>query len=354
MPENMARRHRIQAGLAVTGATLGLTALGTKGGAVALRRIATAPKPQRMLMAMRSNGKAVAVPEPVKPPNQKMLDTARRLDQVSLGTLTTGAGVGGVGGLTFAANERALARREEKVAKSAFGVVHKATRWSVKDRDRHFEMQNRTPVPKLGEPDPDDWKRDGAPAQRTLKATPKPAAPPKRQRYSGLDPEDRRQRRMRGEQYGLAGGAGGAAATGGGLALAARGVKRQRNAAIEQNMVWEAGKERAHTLQNQAAARLAEEAHPKPGALSLRNHRRDVNAVERHGQAAVNANTQSAAWKKIGLQRSAKARGMNRAAVVAGGTALALGAGAVGVRHMRRNQGKKYTDWWDGPRRKNT
>jgi hypothetical protein len=71
---------------------------------------------------------------------------------------------------------------------------------------------------------------------------------------------------------------------------------------------------------------------------------RELRATARHNAAVARSEKLVTGYKAAARTR----RLTGRAAVVAGGTALALGAGAVGVRHMRRNQGRTYRDWWDG------
>lgn len=106
MPDaELAQRKRRQAVYSKTGSTLGLSALGAKGAAIAAR---SNPRTRRF----------------VKP-----------LDEIAVTAGIGGAGIGGIGGYNFAAYTREDARRDQarkrqKVSKamtgeSAFGVVHK-------------------------------------------------------------------------------------------------------------------------------------------------------------------------------------------------------------------------------------
>jgi hypothetical protein len=331
---------------------------------------------------------------------------------------------------------------------SAFGVVHKAvfdldTKRAEADakRAKHDGLKDYHAKIAAGkfvryEDDVDDeGKRLGAPpAQKAVKAVVKPAAPPKRKRYSGLNPEDRRQRRMKAEQYGMAGGAAGAAATGSGLALVSRDAKRTARRIGVKGEYNERGitrlegtAQRARTAVDEIGAKAPKYKYtprvspvaatppplvttayvPKPNEPgkgpryeAAKKAHAEAQIAEHHAKyppskpvdpkaAARNESKAKAAHaKKIAAnaaqkvpyeqrelratavregrlaQRGALSEGFKvasrrgrvtgRAAVVAGGTALALGAGAAGVRHMRRHQGKTYTDWWDAPRKKST
>jgi hypothetical protein len=102
--EEVKHKRAVQGALSITGASLGLAALGTKGGAVALRKY---PKVMK-----------------IKP---------EKLDSASLGLMTTGAGVGGLSGYHYAALQRAENKSQKKMERdnkmlehSAFGVVNKA------------------------------------------------------------------------------------------------------------------------------------------------------------------------------------------------------------------------------------
>jgi len=92
--QKMARRKKLQGALSVTTSTLGLTALGSKGGGMALRRVAQSPK-----MVAHS---------------ARALKVADKMDKATVPLLTTGAGIGGVGGFNFAAIQRAEAAREKR------------------------------------------------------------------------------------------------------------------------------------------------------------------------------------------------------------------------------------------------
>jgi len=114
--EEVKRKRAVQGALSITGATLGLAALGTKGGAVALRRYPKALK-------------SVTI-------------NPKRLDSASLGLMTTGAGTGGLSGYHYAALQRAENKSQRKMERdnkmlehSAFGVVTKAM-WDDKSKEK--------------------------------------------------------------------------------------------------------------------------------------------------------------------------------------------------------------------------
>lgn len=86
----LAHRKRIQAGISVTGSTLGLTALGLRGGAAVVPRVAA------------KLGK----------PALKAQNISAKMKEASTGALTVGAGVGGVGGFNFAAIQRAEGKKK--------------------------------------------------------------------------------------------------------------------------------------------------------------------------------------------------------------------------------------------------
>lgn len=91
--KKMRRRKQLQGALSVTTSSLGLAALGSKGGSAVLRRAAASPK----MVAHSSNA----------------LKAAETMDKATIPLLTTGAGIGGVGGFNFAAIQRAEAKREK-------------------------------------------------------------------------------------------------------------------------------------------------------------------------------------------------------------------------------------------------
>ena len=105
--EELARRKRAQAKFSITGSTLGLTALGLKGGSAAAKLI---PRAERL--------KAV-VPALKKLPS----DTPKRLSDAATTSAIGAAGVGGVGGYNFASYTKEDARRnhDQKVRKAMAG-----------------------------------------------------------------------------------------------------------------------------------------------------------------------------------------------------------------------------------------
>lgn len=99
MSEDLARKKRQQAALSLTGASLGLAALGSKAGATATRSaLKRAPSVANRL---RLSPKG-----------------ASRADKASLGFVTTASGVGGASGIHFAGLQREEAKKEDKVKKS--------------------------------------------------------------------------------------------------------------------------------------------------------------------------------------------------------------------------------------------
>lgn len=87
--EELRHRKRLQAGISVTTASLGLAALGTRAGAGVARRTVKNPVKARRI--------------------------ANSLNSHSTGLLTTSAGIGGYGGFNFAAIQRAEAKRDEHI-----------------------------------------------------------------------------------------------------------------------------------------------------------------------------------------------------------------------------------------------
>lgn len=276
----------------MTGATLGLGALATKGGAIAARRMA------------KPSGKHAAAPK-INPA------LARRLDKGSLGLITLGAGLGGIGGYNFASIQHQEAKRErETVKKSAFGVVEKFK--SQGDRDSYYDRQNKIKSPELGEPDPDDWKREPARPQADMKKVVKP----KRIniKAGGIDPERRRLKRL--GRYESAA-AGGAVATGAGAATMAAAVGPARV--------------------QQAADRYGRKALKQGNApRAARAYRLSVKAAKVGGKTP----------QVLGHLRKIPHGGKITAGLAAGSAALT--GTAMGVRQYRKKNGRSYTDWWDG------
>lgn len=90
----MARRKKAQEIISATTATLGLSALATKGGAVGIKQaIARSPRAAKVAYLPR---------------------VAERLDKATIPVLTTSAGIGGLGGFNFASIQREEARRERE------------------------------------------------------------------------------------------------------------------------------------------------------------------------------------------------------------------------------------------------
>ena len=106
--EELARRKRAQARFSITGSTLGLTALGLKGGSAAAKLV---PKAERLTAAIPALKKIPA-------------DAPKRISDAATTTAIGAAGVGGVGGYNFAAYTKEDARRnhnKQKVRKAMAG-----------------------------------------------------------------------------------------------------------------------------------------------------------------------------------------------------------------------------------------
>lgn len=371
MSKEVAHQKRVQAALSTTSAIAGLSALGTKGGAAAARKLA---KP------------AVAAKLALKPKTVEALPkAAEHMDKFSLAALTTGAGVGGMGGLHFAALQRAEAKQQEKgrieVGKSAFGVTHvsKAVYDLEAKRNEAAQAQART----LGQrahkqaiaqgrflrvdQEPNE---DIAGMRHPAQQRPVPHARPllrvtrKPQDYGGLNPEARRQRRMQGEAAGLAGASAATAVAAGGMEarnLVNRGERKKltlqaaasekragewenlRNRASARNQTWRGA-------QTKSKNKLAKQPHhadywnrqiERQGKFADRalgtNQRSHVRAEALRGSAAADT------------ARAASLKASHGKAAALGVTALGMAAGAAAINHSRnKGQGRKYTDWWDG------
>jgi hypothetical protein len=95
MTDKLAHQKDVQGALSLTGATLGLGALGSKGASLAIDHAAKKP------LGAHAKPRMVLTPK-----------VARALDKGSIGLVTLGAGVGGISGYNFAAIQRAEAKRE--------------------------------------------------------------------------------------------------------------------------------------------------------------------------------------------------------------------------------------------------
>jgi hypothetical protein len=80
-----------------------------------------------------------------------------------------------------------------------------------------------------------------------------------------------------------------------------------------------------------------------------------VRAVQQMGRHTKRADTAgkvaNQSMKQAGRARTGiklLGKPSNKGAAALGGIALATGAGAYGMKRMRRGQGKHYSDWWDG------
>lgn len=324
MSKELAHDKRVQAGLSTTAALAGLSALATKGGAVGARRmLASAPKTAARLRLTPK--------------------IAEKADKTSVGLVTVGAGVGGASGLKFASLQRKEAKKEDPVN------VGKSDRWKSGDRDSHWRGVNAMKPVNLGTPDPDDWKQMGPKPQRHLKAVPRPVAPPRRKSYGGIDLEDRRQRRMKGEQW--------AAAGVGGSAAGILGAQQVRNVAghrlvpkFEANAakrtadanaahgVWQKARRDEGKSKSNAAK------YPKRQEYHLRQQANHAAVADNARKANEQFTRSAGRWAK----GAKMLKPSNKGAVALAGTALAGGAAAYGMKRMRRGQGRHYSDWWDG------
>lgn len=110
--EDVKHRRAVQGALSIGTATIGLAALGAKGGSMALKKY---PKTMKSVRGL---------PSKIRNVNSDSLNSA------SVTLTTGGAGLGGASGYHFAALQRAENKaekeREGRVYKSAFGPVHKA------------------------------------------------------------------------------------------------------------------------------------------------------------------------------------------------------------------------------------
>lgn len=309
MSADLAHKKRIQAGLSLAGAGLGLAALGTKGGAVATRQtLKRVPEVARRLKLTPK--------------------VAEKADKTSLGLVTTASGLGGASGIHFAALQREEAKKEDRVAKNAFGVS-KAEQYGA---DRRSFVKREKEQPYLG------GRFDEANASQLARPVPQrhlklvgPAARPPARKPGGFDPESRRQTRMKAEEAGL----GGAAAVTAGstgtkvyrTALASRAVKDSSTRTLRL-----ARKRDANAL----AAWTHNGATPQNKQMAAHHAKKALG----YAKAAQRSEGKTLAYRALRRQHG-------RGAVVSAATTGALVAGAAGVHHMRQHQGKKYTDWWD-------
>jgi len=354
MSRDLARKKRVQAGLSYLGAGLGLSALAAKGGGTGSRALLRRVPQTAAKLRLRPH-----IPE--------------LLDRTSLGLVTTGAGVGGVSGINFARLQQAEAKKEDpRVIKSAFGVVEKYD--EVPDSHRRDFIKREKERPYLGgQADAKNYSQLGRVVpQQPLKAAAPPAVP-RHTRPGGIDEEDRRQRRMKSEQYGLAGAAVPTAVAGGTMA-----VRSARNAPAKRKLIAQgaAALDRSgqyDSLINPHYARWSnrkglatkatntadhlEAGNPTPSrrvAGNIASQRAAAERWTRQGNVSANANrhaTASAAkWKAsatTAAEQAGKLKVRPKAAAATLGTAAVLGGGALAVRQMRKKQGKQYSDWWD-------
>lgn len=160
--KDLERSRKVQGALSLGGASIGLAALGTKGGSIAARKL---------------------VKPVIAGPAKKPLST--KLNEASIGLTTLGAGVGGASGIHF----YRLMAKENKVHKADEAYEYRKREKAAYEAGRY--------VP-LGA---DDVVQPGPPAREkpAMKILPK---------SGGINVENRRQKRMKAEQYGAVGAAG--------------------------------------------------------------------------------------------------------------------------------------------------
>jgi hypothetical protein len=333
---DLAHKKRIQAGLSLAGAGLGLAALGTKGGAVATRQtLKRVPEVARRLKLTPK--------------------VAEKADKASLGLVTTASGLGGASGIHFAALQREEAKKEDRVAKNAFGVVHKGDVWWGRDgigypgvpdpdnpgqvkRDQSLARESdgvqglhrRQFIKREKEAPNRGGMGDPAVPQRRLRLVPPPKTLPPR-KPDGFNPESRRQTRMKAEEAGL----GGAAA----VTAGSTGTKVYRTA-LASRAVKDSSKRTMRLARKRDANALAAWTHnaAKPQDKKMAAHH--AKKALGYAKAAQRSEGKTLAYRALRRQHG-------RGSVAAAATTGALVAGAAGVHHMRQHQGKKYTDWWD-------
>jgi len=137
----LARRKKLQSHIAVTTSTLGLGALGLKGGSIAAGRVGrTAAK------ANEAAGAFVHSPAAVRA--AKYTKLSHQLNNTAINTGIVSSGVGGVGGYNFAAYTKA--EGQKKIKKSwepgmdfGLGGVHQGEEISKKDWQNISEHERR-------------------------------------------------------------------------------------------------------------------------------------------------------------------------------------------------------------------
>lgn len=311
MSKDLAHDKRVQAGLSMTTATLGLSALGTKGGAVAARQILRRAPKAAQTLRLTPKGTEMA-------------------DKTSLGLVTGASGIGGASGYHYASLQRKEAKKEE-TSKSWDMKVKAADdrRAVVEGRKAHqaglaagrFHLVGQDPDPDFNRP---------SPLQRHLKAVPRPVAPPRRTSYGGIKLEDRRQRRMKGEQWGAAGVAGSSAA----VALVPKGKISSMRTNLKEA---KAASKKSRQLAAQSRAFASYEGNVrKPFRGNYKLQQKNVSSAQR------------AAGKKAVTHLKWAGKEATKIRPGTAALAVAAGAGAYGMHRMRRGQGRHYSDWWDG------
>lgn len=318
MSQELAHDKRVQAGLSTAGAILGLSALATKGGSVAVRQtLKRAPEAARTLKM-----------------TPKVADTA---EKTSIGLVTAGAGVGGAGGLKFASLQRKEAKKEERGLAKAYDPARaEDRRLQMAARRDHARALEQGRFLKVGEVRPgatqDDHDAAGAPRmQRRLAMAPKPRLAPERKKLGGINPERSRQRRLKAYEAG--------AAVAGGVAAGGSAVQAGRAAGAGRQMV-------RHGQMVQRAEHVRDQRARVAWALNGMGNKARAADVSRRAlgaqKAAVRARTGQKAARSLMLRHGKSAA---VAAAVAGGAVAA----SRGVKNFReKGQGRHYSDWWDG------
>lgn len=300
MSRELAHDKRLQAGLSATAAVAGLSALGLKGVAVGTRQAA------RRAPALAARLRATP-------------QVAERADKGSVGLLTVGAGVGGASGLKFAAIQRKEAKQQERGVRKDYHD-ESVRRAHIRSERERITAGRFAPL-ELGH------QRAQVPVKAPVRAFPK-----RRKDYGGINPEARRQRRMKIEQGAAAAGAVGSSAIA---------VGYGRNA-VEDYTMLRGQKRRVKRLYG-ARDRSAKAAWLLSPANGMK-----PNAAKHSADALRHGNNARRVEGHIQNVLRPIARTRVRQAGKAGAAAAVLGAGAYGISRMRQGQGRHYRDWWDG------
>lgn len=286
----LSRKKKIQATTSIVGSTLGLSALGTKGGAVVLRRLA---KPAAKAKHARDAA--------------KLGHRAQQLDRASLGLVTTASGVGGLSGYNFASIQREEAKRE-KAGKALVAKADDPAQKAMRRRLAQSSDKEKSQLREEARAVAVKQNKAAKPAKtKTVKLKPLPKS-------GGINPE--RRRRIRQAVYTPAL----AAASG---ATGAVAYQQAKPAAAQFKIARSRFK---NARQGRSTARLHEAIVPGSGERGIKI----ADKLSREGSKAV----------KTGLK-------LSRKPAVVGAAAAGLGAAAIANESHRRRGGKSYNGWWD-------